>query len=463
MADDPRPLKLYASDPSGGEPSLSHDGSRDPVGALLRRTRENFGQELRDVSDTLRIRYAYLDAIERSAFEELPGPTYAIGFVRSYAQYLGLDDDEIVRRFKEESQGLKRDQELHFPAPVNEGKLPSGVVLLLSLVLIAVAYGAWTFLNNNERTVAELVQDVPQRLQELVGAEEQPQTPSAPQLAEVETQQSETAADAQAATSETAESDGFGDTPAPDSTDGAGVSGQTSASGTVSDPDPDSGSAAPETNSLSDEVGGETESITSVPDAPDIPDVPSAESPDVAADDAPSETASVQSSAPENTAADNAAGDRPSERSLTSQAPDDTSQTPDEENTVATDDTAPPEVPELQQDESGIPTAPEQTQTAAADATQDGRVFGADAANSRVTLRATARSWVQVRGPDDTLELTRMLQAGDIYRVPDRSGLLLHTGNAGGLEVVVDGANLGTLGDTGEVRRGIVLEPDALR
>lgn len=457
MADDPRHLKLYAGDLGGAEPSLSHDGSRDPVGALLRRTRENFGQELRDVSDTLRIRYAYLDAIERSAFEELPGPTYAIGFVRSYAQYLGLDDDEIVRRFKEESQGLKRDQELHFPAPVNEGKLPSGVVLLLSLALIGVAYGAWTFLNNSERSVAELVQDVPQRLQDLVGAEEQPQAPSAPQLAEVETPQSETTSDAQAATNEAAEaesdivSDATGSGTAAES---AGAFEQPSATETAPDSDPSV--AGSDSVTSEEDAGVETETVTSVADAPDIPDAPSAASSDAAADDAPSGTDTVQSSAPESTAVDNSAGERPSERPLTSQSAD-------EESTATTDDDAPPAVPELQQDESGIPTAPEQTQTAAADVTQDSRVFGANPANSRVTLRATARSWVQVRGPDDTLELTRMLQAGDIYRVPDRSGLLLHTGNAGGLEVVVDGANLGTLGETGEVRRGIVLEPDALR
>ena len=139
----------------------------------------------------------------------------------------------------------------------------------------------------------------------------------------------------------------------------------------------------------------------------------------------------------------------------------------------------------MQQDDRGIPTVPDRTQTASSgtgdsvtgeratgesvtDGTgaegsgADGRTFGASPANSRVTLVATARSWVQVRGPDDSLVLTRLLRPGDRYNVPDRQGLTLHTGNAGGLQVMVDGQEIGRLGDDGEVRRGVKLEPQAL-
>jgi cytoskeleton protein RodZ len=68
-----------------------------------------------------------------------------------------------------------------------------------------------------------------------------------------------------------------------------------------------------------------------------------------------------------------------------------------------------------------------------------------------------------VQGPSEELLLTRILRAGDTYRVPDRGDITLMTGNAGGLEVIVDGENLGVLGKAGAVRRDIPLEPDRLR
>jgi hypothetical protein len=91
------------------------------------------------------------------------------------------------------------------------------------------------------------------------------------------------------------------------------------------------------------------------------------------------------------------------------------------------------------------------------------RVFGEGNAGSRVLLRATQDSWVQVRGPDNGLLISRVLNPGDVYRVPDRGGLVMHTGNAGGLRVYVDGQLAGGLGETGEVRRNIDLAPESLR
>ena len=50
-------------------------------------------------------------------YEDLPGQAYAIGFVRAYADHLGLDGDEVVRRYKEESSGVKRKAAYEFPLP----------------------------------------------------------------------------------------------------------------------------------------------------------------------------------------------------------------------------------------------------------------------------------------------------------------------------------------------------------
>jgi cytoskeleton protein RodZ len=90
------------------------------------------------------------------------------------------------------------------------------------------------------------------------------------------------------------------------------------------------------------------------------------------------------------------------------------------------------------------------------------KVYGRTNLDARVVITAVDDSWVQVMGPDNELLLTRILRAGDSYRVPDRPGLVMVTGNAGGLEVRVDDAIAPTLGPLGVVLRNIALEPDRL-
>ena len=53
--------------------------------------------------------------------------------------------------------------------------------------------------------------------------------------------------------------------------------------------------------------------------------------------------------------------------------------------------------------------------------------------------------------------------AGETYAVPARDGLTLATGNAGGISLLLDGSPLPRLGDTGEVKRGLPLDPSGLK
>ena len=98
----------------------------DRVATVLRQAREEQGLSLRDVASVLNIRYVYLQAIDDGEFGKLPGTTYAIGFVRSYAEHLGLDSADLVNRFKAEVAGLSNRTQLVFPIPVPEGKVPGG-------------------------------------------------------------------------------------------------------------------------------------------------------------------------------------------------------------------------------------------------------------------------------------------------------------------------------------------------
>jgi len=90
------------------------------------------------------------------------------------------------------------------------------------------------------------------------------------------------------------------------------------------------------------------------------------------------------------------------------------------------------------------------------------RIYGRTNGDSRVEVRAIAETWIQVEGAGNEVLLTRVLLPGDIYHVPDRADVTLDTGNAGGLEIRVDGALLEPLGAPGIVIRNISLAPDDL-
>ena len=93
----------------GSKPSLT-DSAQDleagpgpyMAGAMLRQQREALGLDLTDVAAMLRIKPAYLEALEAGRPDELPGAVYAIGFIRAYADYLGLDNREMLRLFKQQ-------------------------------------------------------------------------------------------------------------------------------------------------------------------------------------------------------------------------------------------------------------------------------------------------------------------------------------------------------------------------
>jgi cytoskeleton protein RodZ len=122
---------------------------RSGVGSLLRVTRQRHGLTVRDIAVNLRIRAPYLEAIEDGRLADLPAPAYAVGFVKAYAKALGLDEGEILRRFRAEADGLGRRTRLEFPAPVPERGVPAGAVAMLGIVLAAGAYGGWWYLSGS--------------------------------------------------------------------------------------------------------------------------------------------------------------------------------------------------------------------------------------------------------------------------------------------------------------------------
>ena len=80
----------------------------------------------------------------------------------------------------------------------------------------------------------------------------------------------------------------------------------------------------------------------------------------------------------------------------------------------------------------------------------------------RIIVRAIADAWLQIGDGRGTALFAQVLRAGDSYHVPDRPGLKLDTGNAGGLEITVDGRPVPSVGPSGSVRRNIPLDIEKL-
>lgn len=119
-----------------------------PVGEILRRTRAHYAQSLAEVEKVLHIRASQLEAIEEGHIEKLPGKVYAIGFVRSYAEYLGLDADQVVRLFKDQAAGRTSDPALNFPTAASETKIaPLWLALGAAAIALFIAL-AWGFVHS---------------------------------------------------------------------------------------------------------------------------------------------------------------------------------------------------------------------------------------------------------------------------------------------------------------------------
>ena len=104
------------------------------------------------------------------------------------------------------------------------------------------------------------------------------------------------------------------------------------------------------------------------------------------------------------------------------------------------------------------------TREAAAPATGQDANAQPGGEDTRIVVRAKMASWIQVRADGgNQLLVTRLMRAGDVFHVPDRPGLRLLTGNAGGLEILVDGQAVPPIGPVGAVRRDVVLDIDRLR
>jgi cytoskeleton protein RodZ len=157
------------------EISSDGDAPLENIGRDLRQARQKKGEDLAHISRIIKIGKNYLEAIEESNIEALPGRTYVIGFVRTYADYLGLDPDNAVERLKAEIAGRDGGKEAVVAlSPPAERNLPKGGVIFAVLLFLVLIYSGYYLFVSAGRMTSQPVVPVPERLAQQAGISRPP-------------------------------------------------------------------------------------------------------------------------------------------------------------------------------------------------------------------------------------------------------------------------------------------------
>lgn len=141
------------------------DGQLESVGERLRAARLRRGDDIATVSAALKIGKAHLAALESGEIDALPGRAYAVGFVRSYAAYLGLDPVRCSERFKIETWGRAEYAPRVAPPPETYGSgLRGGWWVMALIVAGVVIYGAFHLMRSAGMSSPSAVAPVPARM-----------------------------------------------------------------------------------------------------------------------------------------------------------------------------------------------------------------------------------------------------------------------------------------------------------
>jgi cytoskeleton protein RodZ len=326
-----------------------------------------------------------------------------MGFVRAYANHLGLDGDRVLARYKADTAEVHTRPDLALPVPLGERSLPGGPILLVALILALCGYGTWYYLSTGERSRPERVAAVPADLRQAIAPSAAPPNVAAPPAslpAPVPPPPEQMAG----SPAPRLDPEAAGQKP-PALVPGPDLRPPERVASDLPRPDP-SAVAAPATPLASRSATNAGPDPIVFPGSPPAP-------PPVAATSEPPPVPALASTPPKPAA--------PAGSGLTAPAAPGSGVT--------------------------VPAAP---------------APGPSGAEARVAIRALADCWIQVRGSDQAILFSRVLKAGEIYHVPPRTGLALRTGNAGALAIEVDGKAAPSIGGIGTLRRNVALDPDAL-
>lgn len=124
------------------------------LGEELKRERELREISLREISEATKISMRILEAIEKNNFRALPGGIFNRNFLRAYAEFIGIDSENVVRKYHQQFDDSEEQPVpvpglgMTFHEPVVEKKSSKTLPILLMLILLVVA-AAFFFLNRH--------------------------------------------------------------------------------------------------------------------------------------------------------------------------------------------------------------------------------------------------------------------------------------------------------------------------
>ena len=143
---------------NAGSHNRQEEGTQ--IGALLEKKRREKGLSLRDVEQATKIRTRYLEGLEREDYDMLPDAVYVQGFLKTYANFLGLDGERLSRELRDRRAPRRERQLAHEDLKMGEFEQPlvalgglggaerrkvSGTTILtvaLAVLVLAVVIGA---------------------------------------------------------------------------------------------------------------------------------------------------------------------------------------------------------------------------------------------------------------------------------------------------------------------------------
>jgi cytoskeleton protein RodZ len=133
-------------------PAKGNGTAMAAFGDRLRREREMRGITLDEITESTKISRRHLEALEGEHFDQLPGGVFNKGFVRAYARFLGIDEDQAVADYSAANND-QPEPENKFPLEIHEepkrelnprrSKIPL-VFAVAALAGVLVGYGFWT-------------------------------------------------------------------------------------------------------------------------------------------------------------------------------------------------------------------------------------------------------------------------------------------------------------------------------
>lgn len=116
--------------------------AKETVGEFLKRERQLRQISIQEVAEGTKISISRLRLIEENRFDDLPAEVFVRGFIRSYADYIGIDPEEAILRLEEDMkekplQG-NRQQDMTSATPIDVGVRQPRRILFFSVVVLLI-------------------------------------------------------------------------------------------------------------------------------------------------------------------------------------------------------------------------------------------------------------------------------------------------------------------------------------